>query len=157
MLFVDEFDLLHSEAAPEAVTSVLGTLRWARQNQHAHNMRAFIGVNGAFSILDLVGVSGSPFNARSSAESPPFTYEQTRDLLHRQWVGERSGRIDPDQVLRIVDDVDMRTEGHAGCVDFCGKQLDEVLLRQGQRASRTRTGYAMPPTWMSSPPAGLRC
>jgi hypothetical protein len=123
VLFVDEFDQLYGAAPDEVQDSVLNLLRWLRQEKEGTWLHSFVAL-GPFSILELTGKSGSPFNARDAIQSPPFTEEQVEELFE-QFSRERGLNLDK----RIVRDVYDRTEGHAGCVDFCGKEMDETLLR----------------------------
>ncbi len=123
VLFVDEFDQLYGAAPDEVQDSVLNLLRWLRQEKENTWLHSLVAL-GPFSILELTGKSGSPFNARDAIQSPPFTPEQVAELF---WQFSSDRRLNLDE--RIVRDVYERTEGHAGCVDFCGKEMDETLLK----------------------------
>jgi hypothetical protein len=123
VLVVDEFDLLYGAAPEQVQDSVLNVLRWLRQEKKGTWLHSFVAM-GPFSILELTGKSGCPFNSRDAVQSPPFTEAQVEDLF-AQFSRERGLTLD----RRIVRDVFDRTEGHAGCVGFCGKEMDETLLR----------------------------
>lgn len=134
VLFVDEFDMLYSVASDEVQDSMLNVLRHLKQRPDLSNLQAFVGI-GPYSVLQLIGKSSSPFNIRDAIKSPPLTLEQVEDLF-QQFEKERGMSLDK----RIVLDVYARTEGHAGCVCYCGKVIDEELLRNASSVS-----YA---TWM---------
>jgi hypothetical protein len=121
VLVVDEFDLLYGAAPDEVQDSVLNVLRWLRQEREGTWLHSFVAL-GPFSVLELVGKRGCPFDL---IESPPLTAEQVTDLFD-QFAREKKLNLDK----RVVRDVYARTEGHAGCVGFCGKEIDETLLRR---------------------------
>lgn len=123
VLFIDEFDLLYS--APPVCDSVLHALRGLKQS-HAKTCLHSVVTVGPFSILKLTSRTGSPFNVADSVVSPPFNLEQVQRLF-AQLEAARGCKLDADIAL----DVHERTDGHTGLVGFCGKMLDEVLLRRG--------------------------
>eukprot|EP01104_Vermistella_antarctica_P009763 TRINITY_DN253_c0_g1_i1.p1 TRINITY_DN253_c0_g1~~TRINITY_DN253_c0_g1_i1.p1 ORF type:complete len:468 (-),score=77.12 TRINITY_DN253_c0_g1_i1:458-1861(-) len=118
VLIIDEFDSLYR--ADDAVQdSLLNPLRGLKHARDKHPLHSVIAA-GTFSILNIVGKSGSPFNVREAVETPEFSLEQTRELFG-QWVEEQHVKLDP----RVVEDIHERTSGHVGFTNFCAKVLDE--------------------------------
>jgi hypothetical protein len=123
ILFLDSFDLLHSQAPSEVLTSVLGTFRRNRELGKNTHLRCVIGV-GTSGLSQLTGGEiGSPFNVHSTVLAPCFTQEQVCGLF-RDYTLDRNVKLDN----RIAPDIFLQTRGHAGSVSFIGRFIDCQLL-----------------------------
>lgn len=123
VMFVDEFDLLYS-SSKEVLDSILGVFQDLKEEYGQTScLYALVGV-GPFSILRLTGQSLSRLNVSDALSAQPFTKEETVKLF-QEYSENMEVLLDP----RIVDDIYSQTNGHAALTCFCGKQLDEVLLR----------------------------
>jgi len=70
----------------------------------------FIGI-GPFSILALIGQSGSPFNIRESISAPNFTREEVKELF-KTWSETKRKSVAPE----VLDNIYEQTQGHCGLV-----------------------------------------
>jgi len=123
VLFIDEFDLLE-HAATAVHDEVLHVLRGLKQSGSKNCLHSVVAV-GPFSILRLnTERSGSPFNVSDAVPVDLFSQEQVSSLFV-QLAKARHARVD----AQIAADVFDRTDGHPGLVAWCGKMVDERLLR----------------------------
>jgi len=119
VIFIDEFDEIYFKSDETTQDSLLGALRGIKQDQSNFCVRSFVGI-GSFSVLNLLGGTGSPFSVREAILCPNLSEEQVRTLF-KEYADTRRIVIDPN----VISDIYYRTSGHAGSVSFFGKFIDE--------------------------------
>ncbi|GBC02456.1 hypothetical protein RclHR1_04630012 [Rhizophagus clarus] len=131
VIFVDEYDKLE-RANDDIKASFLETVRAIKTTKEDYVIWS-INAIGPFSILHLNSkkVTTSPFNVRDPYHNPNFTREQVQDLYEKF---QKHERINIDQ--EIINDIHMRTNGHAGLVCLCGKAIETDLLKYLDENSR---------------------
>lgn len=126
VLFVDEFDFL-LYGKEEMRTSFLDALREMKQNRNVYWLQSFIGI-GPLKITDVIKATKiSPFNVSESILAPTFTKEETQNLF-KEYCNEYRFQISD----AVIEDIFMRTGGHAGHTCFCGKMIHEILLKKSK-------------------------
>lgn len=124
VLFVDEFDFL-LYGKEEMRASFINILREMKQKHDVYFLHSIIGI-GPFKIINATKASTiSPFNVSESILTPTFTSEETKDLF-REYCNEYGYQIADS----VIEDIFMRTGGHAGQTSLCGKMIHEILLKQ---------------------------
>lgn len=83
----------------------------------------FVGI-GPFSVLKMTKATASPFNVSDTVPSPLLSEAEVMSLFE-EYRKEKDIELD----MNIASYIYHHTNGHAGLVCFCGKQLDEFLLK----------------------------
>lgn len=119
VLILDEFSDLYAKSDVATKDSILGVLRAMKQDKSTHNLHSFLGL-GTFSIMQLIGDTGSPFSVRESVECPPLSSDDVTKLF-KEYSSNSRRTIDQD----VIDDIWNKTSGHAGSVSFIGRSIAE--------------------------------
>lgn len=123
VFFFDEFDSLYYFGSDDLIDHVLATIRSWREERLLKvtkntifflkelilfflNHQSFIGI-GPFSIQELVGRKGSPFNVRESVYAPNFNEDEVKALF-ASWTKYDQRTVDPE----ILDDIFNLTKGY---------------------------------------------
>ncbi|RIA99389.1 hypothetical protein C1645_730990 [Glomus cerebriforme] len=123
VLFIDEYDTLF-EAHDDIKYSFLKTIRGIRNIENYYSLLSLVAI-GPFSILHLSSdrIITSPFNIREPFRNPNFTLEQVQ-TVYKEFENDFYITIDP----RIIEDIYIRTSGHAALVCLCGKVISSYLM-----------------------------
>ncbi|CAI2173708.1 10196_t:CDS:2, partial [Funneliformis geosporum] len=121
ILFFDELDTLLTSRLKEVCNSFLSNLRVIKTGP-SYVIKSVIGI-GTFSILSLnqSDRSLSPFNINDAFANPNFTKGQVK-IIFKDFMNDRDLNIDD----RIIDDIYASTNGHAGLVNLCGREVEEI-------------------------------
>ncbi|KAG0055760.1 hypothetical protein BGZ83_007485 [Gryganskiella cystojenkinii] len=144
ILFFDEFDKLHQVAATEACSSILSAIRDIRNEpsrgmkEPKHVIHSVVSI-GTYAILQLnqKNPALSPFNSSDNFQNTSLSLDQVRELYH-EFAKDRQRTIEG----RVIEDIFLQSNGHAGLVNVCGVALEARLawLPNGQEANMNHWG-----------------
>jgi len=130
ILFFDEFDILHCDAAKAVCSSVLATFRTIRNDEDKGGPNATYIIHsivtvGTFYILMLNQKNDdlSPFNSSENFDNVSLTETQVQELF-KEFEIERNIIIEAD----VIKNIFLLTNGHAGLVNVCGKAIDDGIV-----------------------------
>lgn len=108
VIFIDEFDKLHSEDAADACSAILSSIRGIRNDKGKTVIHSIVSV-GTFAILELNQTKPflSPFNATENFRGVSLTVEQVQGL-YKEYSMENNITIEP----KIVEEIYELTGGY---------------------------------------------
>ncbi|KAF8448289.1 hypothetical protein BGX38DRAFT_1270300 [Terfezia claveryi] len=123
VIFIDEFDVLLNPDAKGALSSLLSTLRSAKDNGD-YIIRSIVSIGTfAITLLDQVAVNLSPFNSTENFSGTSLTKAQVQGLF-QEFANDRGISIDS----KVIDDIYQLTNGHAGMAHIYGAAINNSLL-----------------------------
>ncbi|CAG8769663.1 2587_t:CDS:2, partial [Cetraspora pellucida] len=125
VILLDEFDMLYS-ATEDVRTSCLTTFHGIKASKQNYAIRSVIAIR-TFSILQLNSnnLTTSLFNVNEPFRNPNFTLEQVQ-FLYKEFSDEYELTIDQE----VIENIYVRTNGHAGLVCLCGRAIYRKLLSE---------------------------
>lgn len=106
VIFFDEFDVLLDTEAKSALSSLLSTLRSARDSDNSR-IHSIVSIGTfAITLLDQTDVNLSPFNAAENFASTSLTAAQVKELFN-EFANDRRIYIDSG----VIDDIYQLTNG----------------------------------------------
>ncbi|KAF9097946.1 hypothetical protein BGX27_000884 [Mortierella sp. AM989] len=132
VIFFDEFDVLRMESWNEVRKSILRTFRALKNdpsresNNPTHVIHSIVSI-GTYAILqlNLTGEELSPFNPIDDFQNTSLSLDQVREL-YLQFAKDRDIVIEEC----VMEDIFIKTNGHAGLVNVCGVAVEECLPAQ---------------------------
>lgn len=107
VIFIDEFDVLLNPEAKGVLSSLLSTLRSARDNGD-YIIRSIISIGTfAITLLDQEAVNLSPFNSTENFSGTSLTKAQVQELF-QEFANDRGISIDS----KVIDDIYQLTNGY---------------------------------------------
>lgn len=140
VIFLDEFDVLLSDKAKEACSSMMGAAHPSARADNGDDdddvvyMIHSIVCVGTFAITlrDQNNFDPSPFNAIEGFSGVSLTKEQVR-CLFQEFGNDYKITIDP----LVIDDIFQLTAGHAGLVNVCGTEIQHILPLENEKLTPT--------------------
>ncbi|KAF7730082.1 hypothetical protein EC973_003028 [Apophysomyces ossiformis] len=137
VIFFDEFDKLLQDNSAYVCSSVLEIIRHIRNNSYKTGEHRKYVIHSIVSIgtyatlrLNQTQQAFSPFNTSENFQNESLSMDQVLKL-YQEFAKDRSMTIDD----RVIEDIFLKTNGHAGLVNICGVAIEKyfVNLRDLQR------------------------